>query len=106
MKDYKAAAASGGRVSAAEDKRILEKGMRMISEEFEGATSEKGLAKARNALATTRKAADKNWNFTDAADREAAKVLGAGFTGKGGKMAELEKQIRNTVRSDTYNPYG
>lgn len=98
MKDYKEAAASGGRISAPENRRILEKGMRMIEQEFEGASSEKGLAAYRNALAKTRSAADKNWQFTDAADRVSAQVFGKGFDGKSGELGKLEKSIRNSVR--------
>lgn len=106
MKDFKAAAETGGRISAAEVKKTVTKGMNQIKAEYEGADSERGLAAARNALAKTVRAADKNWNLTGAAYREAKELLGANLDGKAGKLADLEKKIRNTVRSATVSPYG
>lgn len=106
MKDFKAAAETGGRISAAEVKKTVTKGMNQIKEEFEGASSERGLAAARNALAKTVRAADKNWKLTGAAYREAKDLLGPNLDGKAGKLAALEQKIRNEVRSPTFSPYG
>ena len=106
MKDFKAAAETGGQISAAEVKKTIKKGMSQIKAEYDGADSEKGLAAARNALAKTVRAADKNWKLTGAAYRQAKDLIGANFDGKAGKLADLEKKIRSQVRSVTVSPYG
>ena len=106
MKDFKDAAATGGRISAAEVKKVVSKGMSQIKAEYDGADSERGLAAARNALAKTVRAADKNWSLTGAAYRQAKDLLGANLDGKAGKLATLEQKIRNQVRSATFSPYG
>ena len=106
MKDFKAAAGTGGQISAAEVKKTVKKGMAQIKAEYDGADSEKGLAAARNALAKTVRAADKNWKLTGAAYREARDLLGPSMDGKAGKLADLEKKIRSDVRSTSFSPYG
>ncbi len=105
LKDFKKAAESGNAISAPEARKILAKGMSAIKSEFEGASSEKGLAAHRNALATTTKAAMKNWRFGAAAERVAEGFLGKALDGKGGSMAAVEKALRSAIRSPSTYSY-
>jgi hypothetical protein len=105
MAQYKRAARSGDAVTADEDRKILGKAISMLKDEFDGAESESGLAKLRNAIAKSRKAAARNWTFTAAADRAAHGILGPRLDGKGGTLAKVEQHIRNSVRSGTFSPY-
>ncbi len=105
LAQYKAAAKSGGVVSGPEAAQILNDGILMIRSEFVGGDSEKGLAAQRKALATTARAAERNWTFTGPAKTAQVKALGPDLDGKGGTMAVMEKAIRNQVRGqpDTSN---
>ena len=106
LSDFAKAAKSGNQISGVEAKKILKKGLASIKEEFEGATSEKGLAAQRNALAKTLKAADRNWKLTSAAYTEAKKILGNDLDGKGGDLAKVEKELRSAIHGDTSSGYG
>jgi hypothetical protein len=105
MKDFKAAAATGNQISAKETRKVLARGMAAIKSTYAGATSEKGLAGHRKALAKTFRAANKNWYFTTAADRVAVGFLGKGLDGKGGSMAAVEQKLRNAIRSPSVAGY-
>ena len=106
MKDFKAAAKTGGQISATELKKTVNKGIKMIKDEYAGATSESGLAAARNALAKTVRAADKDWKLTSAATKSAKELLGTHLDGKGGTLKTVEAKIRNEVHTTSFGGYG
>src|SRR5262245_36963287 len=90
--DYKEAGGPSGRISAAENRRILAKGMRAIKEEFEGATSERGLAAQRKALVKTHAQATEEYTFGKKAQKVSHGFLGPELDGKGNcSMAIVEK---------------
>ena len=106
MKEFKAAAASGNAISGAEVRRIMSKGIAQLKSEYAGADSEAGIAKTRNALATTFKAAARDWHVTSTGMRAARGMLGPELNGKGGTLAIVEQNLRNEIHTPTsFNPY-
>jgi hypothetical protein len=101
LSDFKKAYEGDNRISAAENRKVLAKGVSKIKAQFKNAKSEKGLAAARNALAKTYRAADKNWNVTTAAQRVATGFLGPNLDGKGGSLAAVEQKLRNAIDGST-----
>ena len=102
MTEFKVASQSGGVISAAEVQRIMRQGIQAMRDDYDGATSEKGLAAERNALAKTFRAADKNWKITSAGYRAAREILGTNLDGKGGEVALAEMKIRQAVHGPSH----
>lgn len=92
-------------INGTEMKRLLDGAMSAISDRYDGAVSEAGLAALRNALAKTVQAAGKNWSVSSTGSKVAREMLGPKLDGKGGKLAQLEAQIRAAVRMPTARPY-
>jgi hypothetical protein len=94
---------SGNTISKAEARSLINMMKGALINEYEGATSEKGLAGDRNVLARTAKAifsnAEGKWALTDAAKAEFRSAFGSKLDGKSGEIADLEKSIRNQVRA-------
>ncbi len=105
MKDFQKAAGTGGRISAPEARKVADKAVRMLSEAYEGADSSAGLAKDVKAIATTFRAADKNWKMTGKSYEIQREVFGAKLDGKAGELGALTKQIRNSARTSSVPTY-
>lgn len=105
LAEFKVAAASKGTINGTEMRRILRHGIQAMRDDYDGATSEKGLAAERNALAKTMRAADRNWKLSPAAVKAAKEILGPNLDGKGGELAKVEKQIRGAVHGTTVIGY-
>jgi hypothetical protein len=100
MRDFKRASDTGGRLSAVEVGRILNRGLRSIKHTYQGATSEAGLADHRKALAMSYRAAARDWTVTKAGVEKAKTILGRRLNGKGrSAMAELERDLRNSIHT-------
>ncbi|MBI2374875.1 MAG: hypothetical protein HYV07_12835 [Deltaproteobacteria bacterium] len=97
---------SGNTISKAETKQLVTMMKNALINEYEGATSSKGLAGDRNVLARTARAIVKNsdhgkWALTDAARAELKEAFGTKLDGKTGSIADLVKQIRNDVKANS-----
>jgi len=97
---------SGHAISQAEAKQVVTMMKNALTNEYEGQTSSKGLAKDRNTLARTAKAIFKNsdqgkWNLTNQGKRVFHEAFGAKLDGKTGTVAKLVDHIRDQVSNNS-----
>jgi hypothetical protein len=110
MSAAKAMSASGNQISKPEAQRLIGMMKGALLNEYEGATSERGLATDRNVLARTAKAIMKNasdgkWGMNAGAKAEFRAAFGTKLDGKSGTIGQLEQSIRNQVRAPQSTGY-
>jgi hypothetical protein len=110
MSRAKAYDESGNQISKGEIRNLGNMMKFALINEYEGATSEKGLAADRNILAKTAKAIARNssqghWSITDAGMKELKAIFGEKLDGKGGEIGALVQHIRNVVRAPESTGY-
>lgn len=105
----KSFAESGNQISGPEAQRLANMLKQALSNEYEGATSERGLAKDRNVIAKTAKAIMHNvegkWGMNDNGRKIFRETFGPKLDCKTGAVADLEQKIRNAVRSPQSTGY-
>jgi hypothetical protein len=109
MSQAKAFSESGNQISKPEAQRLVSMMKNALINEYEGATSERGLAGDRNVLARTAKAIFKNaegkWGMNAGAKAVFREAFGSKLDGKSGTIADLESKIRNQVRTPQSTGY-
>jgi hypothetical protein len=109
MSQAKAFAETGNQISGPEAQRLANMLKGALINEYEGATSERGLAADRNAIAKTAKAIMSNvegkWGMNDQGRKIFRETFGAKLDCKTGQIADLEQKIRNQVRSPQSTGY-